>query len=122
MGVGIDLVEIARIEETLERRPGLLERLFTEAERDYARDKARPGQHLAARFAAKEAVAKALEMPGDWAMREVEVVCDEYGVPRIVLHGAMARYAERLGVTRVSVSLTHARDTAGAVAMTEHAR
>jgi holo-[acyl-carrier protein] synthase len=119
MGVGIDLVEIARIEESLARRPGLADRVFTAREQEYAAGKGRPGQHLAARWAAKEAVAKALEMPADWAMREVEVVCDEHGVPRITLHGAVARYAERLGVVRVAVSLTHAKDMAGAVAMTE---
>ena len=55
-GVGLDLLEIARLERALERRPGLAERLFSEAERAYAAARARPGQHLAARFCAKEAV------------------------------------------------------------------
>src|ERR671918_350443 len=59
-GIGIDLIEIERIERALERRPRLAERLFTPAELAYARSRARPGRHLAARFAAKEAVIKAL--------------------------------------------------------------
>ena len=121
MGVGIDLVEISRVEEALERRPGLLERVFTDAERAYAQDKARPGQHLAARFAAKEAVAKALALEAGWAMREVEVVSTG-GAPEIRLHGAVAAQAAAAGVARVAVSLTHARETAGAVAMTEPSR
>ena len=58
--IGIDLLEIDRLERALERRPRLAERLFTVAEREYAAGKARPGQHLAARFCAKEAVAKAV--------------------------------------------------------------
>ncbi|MGH2957049.1 MAG: holo-ACP synthase, partial [Solirubrobacterales bacterium] len=62
-GVGIDLIEIERVERALERRPRLAERLFTRAELDYARARARPGRHLAARFAAKEAVIKALAAP-----------------------------------------------------------
>ena len=72
-GVGIDLLEIERLERALERRPRLAERVFTDAERDYAAARARPGMHLAARFCAKEAVAKALGMTA-WNWREVEVV------------------------------------------------
>ncbi len=63
-GVGIDLIEIERVERALERRPRLAERLFTDAELAYARDRARPGRHLAARFAAKEAAIKALGLGG----------------------------------------------------------
>ena len=63
IGLGIDLIEIDRVERALERRPRLAERLFTPAELSYARNRARPGRHLAARFAAKEAVIKALGRP-----------------------------------------------------------
>ena len=63
-GLGIDVIEIERIERALERRPRLRERLFTPAELAYADERARPGRHLAARFAAKEAVIKALPGPG----------------------------------------------------------
>ena len=71
--VGIDLLEIDRLERALERTPRLAERLFTDAEREYAAAHGRPGQHLAARFCAKEAVAKALDLRS-WNFRDVEVL------------------------------------------------
>ena len=108
-GVGIDLLEIDRLEQALERRPTLAQRLFTDGERAYAAVRARPGQHLAARFCAKEAVAKALALQA-WNPRDIEVVSDG-GAPRIVLHGALAAHGD------VRVSLTHSRTTAAAVAV-----
>ncbi|HLM25989.1 MAG TPA: holo-ACP synthase [Thermoleophilaceae bacterium] len=113
-GVGLDLLDIARLERSLERRPRLAERLFTEAERGYAAERARPGQHLAARFCAKEAVAKALGLRG-WSFRDVEVVAGE-GAPSARLSGAAARRAEALGV-QPRISLTHTETTAAAVAV-----
>ena len=110
-GVGIDLLEIARLERALARRPALATRVFTDAERAYAAARARPGQHLAARFCAKEAVAKALELDA-WSWRDVEVGAD--GRPR--LRGAVARRASERG-GEVRVSLTHASGMAGAVAV-----
>ncbi|HVF78271.1 MAG TPA: 4'-phosphopantetheinyl transferase superfamily protein, partial [Solirubrobacteraceae bacterium] len=91
MSVGIDLLEIERMEQALERRPGLADRLFTDGERAYAARRARPGQHLAARFCAKEAVAKALGLTG-WSFRDVEVLAGEAG-PSVRLAGAAARRA-----------------------------
>jgi holo-[acyl-carrier protein] synthase len=114
-GVGLDLLEIDRLERALERRPGLAERLFTDAERAYAAARSRPGQHLAARFCAKEAVSKALDMDV-FRPREIEVVATDRA-PEVALHGVVAQQARRLGV-RVVVSLTHSRETAGAVAVT----
>ena len=69
-GVGIDLLDVARLERALQRRPRLAERVFTEAEREYAAGRPRPAMHLAARFCAKEAVAKALGLTG-WSFRDV---------------------------------------------------
>ena len=112
--VGLDLLEIERLEGALERRPKLAERLFTEAERAYAAGRGRPGQHLAARFCAKEAVAKALTLRV-WDPLDVEVV-GAGDPPRVVLHGSALRRAEELGVT-VEVSLTHSKGMAGAVAV-----
>jgi holo-[acyl-carrier protein] synthase len=109
-GVGIDLIEIERVERALERRPRLAERLFTEDELAYARDRARPGRHLAARFAAKEAVIKALGTPVP--PREIEVISGE--PPRVELHG---RAAETAGDREIAVSLTHSRESAAAVAI-----
>jgi holo-[acyl-carrier protein] synthase len=110
-GVGLDLLEIERMERALERRPNLAQRLFTAAEQEYAQSKARPGQHLAARFCAKEAVSKALGMD---VLRPLDV--EVLGGGALRLHGAAAARARELGV-EVAVSLTHARVTAGAVAV-----
>jgi len=110
MAIGLDLLEIDRLERALERRPRLADRLFTEGERAYAAARSRPAQHLAARFCAKEAVAKALRLEA-WSWQDIEVVSGDDG-PRIVLHGALAGRARA-----VEVSLTHSRGIAGAVAM-----
>jgi holo-[acyl-carrier protein] synthase len=115
VSVGIDLLEIDRLERALERHPALAERLFTEPERRYAASRARPGQHLAARFCAKEAVAKALGLEA-WSFKEVEVLAAKGGPPEVRLSGAAAARASALGV-RVSVSLTHSRSQAAAVAL-----
>jgi holo-[acyl-carrier protein] synthase len=112
--VGIDLLEIDRLERALERTPRLAERLFTDAEREYAAGRGRPGQHLAARFCAKEAVAKALDLTS-WNFHEVEVL-GTGGPPELRLHGAAAARAAELGV-RVEVSLTHTGRDAAAVAV-----
>ena len=76
-GIGIDLLEIERLERALARHPRLAERVFTDSEREYAAARARPGRHLAARFAAKEAVVKALGLSGGFGLREIEVVAGE---------------------------------------------
>ena len=112
--VGIDLLEIERLERALERRPRLAARLFTSSELQYAAARGRPGQHLAARFCAKEAVAKALEL-GSFSFLDVEVAAGE-GAPRLKLSGAAAERAAALGV-QVAVSLTHSRKHAAAVAI-----
>ena len=112
-GVGLDLLEIERLERALERRPQLADKLFTPGERAYAEARSRPAQHLAARFCAKEAVAKALGLRG-WSFRDVEVVAGD-GAPSIRLSGRAAERAAELGVEPV-VSLTHTHGLAGAVA------
>jgi holo-[acyl-carrier protein] synthase len=114
--IGLDLLEIDRLERALERHPRLAERLFTEGERAYAAARARPGQHLAARFCAKEAVAKALGLEA-WSFREVEVLSGN-GPPAVRLHGQVAARAAELGV-EVQVSLTHTRRDAAAVALAQ---
>jgi holo-[acyl-carrier protein] synthase len=113
--VGIDLLEIARLERAMSRRPQLAERLFTPGEREFAADRARPARHLAARFCAKEAVAKALELR-TWSPRDVEVVGGGDEPPRVRLSGAAQRRATELDV-EVQISLTHSRREAAAVAL-----
>src|ERR671915_1267250 len=95
-GVGIDLLDVGRFERALERRPRLAERVFTDAERAYAASRARPAMHLAARFCAKEAVAKALQLR-EWSWRDVEVVGGGSEPPAVRLAGAPARRAGGLG-------------------------
>src|SRR5215212_3082395 len=110
-GVGIDLIEIERVERALQRRPRLAARLFSDAELEYASGRARPGRHLAARFAAKEAVIKALGTEG-LAPSQIEV--EPGPPPRARLSG---RAAEAAAGREVSISLTHSRETAAAVAL-----
>ena len=113
-GAGIDLLEIERMERALERHPRLAERVFTSAEREYAAARSRPGRHLAARFAAKEAVVKALGLSGGFGLREIEVLAGE--PPTVRLSGRAAEAAEGL---RVEISLTHSRDNAAAIAIAD---
>ncbi len=117
VGVGVDVMEIDRFAASLARRPRLAERCFTPAEALYCASKPFPPQHFAARFAAKEAVGKALGI-GMTRWREVEVVRGR-GAPTIALHGRYARRAADLGVERIHISLTHGRDTAIAFAVAE---
>jgi holo-[acyl-carrier protein] synthase len=116
VSVGLDIVEIERLERALQRRPRLAHRLFTDDERAYAGTHARPARQLAARFAAKEAVTKALRMP-HFAPRDIEIA--HQGT--LHLTGAPARRAHDLGVT-VDVSLSHERTLAAAVAVTRPGR
>ncbi|HET6832128.1 MAG TPA: holo-ACP synthase [Solirubrobacterales bacterium] len=108
--LGIDLIEIDRVERALARRPRLADRLFRPGELAACAGRARPARHLAARFAAKEAAIKALG--GGFPPRDVEVVGSP--APRLRLHGRAAAIAAEHGVD-LAVSLTHSRDNAAAV-------
>ncbi|MGH3326207.1 MAG: holo-ACP synthase [Streptomycetales bacterium] len=113
VGVGIDVVDVARFTESLERTPGLAERLFTESERRMH------AASLAARFAAKEALAKALGAPGGLHWHDAEVVRDASGRPRLEVRGSVASRADELGVQRWHVSLSHDAGIASAVVIAE---
>jgi holo-[acyl-carrier protein] synthase len=115
-GVGLDLLEIDRLEQALERRPRLAERLFTRAERELVAARGGHARHLAVRFCAKEAVAKALALR-DWSWHDVEVLGGGDGPPSVRLTGRAAARAAELGVERVELSLSHTKGMAGAVAM-----
>jgi holo-[acyl-carrier protein] synthase len=115
IGTGIDIVEVKRIEQILARRKEkFLDRVFTRDEIDYCMNKARPAMHLAARFAAKEAVAKALGtgFSKGIRMRDIEVVAAQKGSPSVKLHRAAARRCEALGATGILLSLSHTGDLA----------
>lgn len=113
-GLGLDLVDIDRLERALGRRPRLAERLFTAAERDFAAARRRPARHLAVRFAAKEAAIKALGSAV--APLQVEVRGGGNVPPRLALHGRAAQLAAKRGV-ELQVALTHTADTAAAVVL-----
>jgi holo-[acyl-carrier protein] synthase len=115
--IGIDLLDVDRLERALERRPLLAERLFRPAELEYARSRRRPAMHLAARFAAKEAAVKALAA-NTIPLRDIEIQGGGSEPPRLRLHGAAAETATKLGI-ELDVSLTHTRELAAAVV---HAR
>jgi holo-[acyl-carrier protein] synthase len=107
-GIGVDAVDVARFRQVLARRPGLARRLFTDAERSYAASGRDPGSRLAARFAAKEAVLKALGVGiGAADFHEVEVVRADDGAPGLTLAGRAAALAEHRGVRWWHISLTH---------------
>ena len=116
LGLGLDLVDIPRFAATLARQPRMSERLFTLAERDYAGGFVDPVPSLAARFAAKEAVMKALGVGlGAFAFPEVEVRRKSSGQPYLALHGRAGELASERGVRDWLVSLTHSETTAAAV-------
>jgi holo-[acyl-carrier protein] synthase len=124
-GLGVDIVEIDRMKAALARRPRLAERLFSAEERAYCEKRGRPEVHYALRFAAKEAVLKALGT-GFAGMRftDVEVVRESNGRPVPRLSGRAAQRAEELGIVEMhlSLSFTHTTAVASAVAITEGSR
>jgi holo-[acyl-carrier protein] synthase len=116
-GIGIDAVEVDRIAAALQRRPALLTRLFTQQEQQSA---AGDPQRLAARFAAKEAAMKALGTGiGGLGWKDVEVVREDSGAPRLNVTARAKELATSQGVTKWHVSLTHIANMAMAVVVTE---
>lgn len=120
VGLGLDLCPISRMEQALARSgERFAERLFTPAERAYCQARGQVAQHYAARFAAKEALLKALAVPDGLSWHEIEVRTGADGAPGLHLSGAAAAAAAARGVTRLHLSLTHAGDSAAAVVVAE---
>ncbi|MDA8391472.1 MAG: holo-ACP synthase [Actinomycetota bacterium] len=118
VGVGVDLVEVDRLREVIDRRPRLVERVFTEDERAYASRFSDPWPRLAARFAAKEAALKAIGVGlGGMSMLEIEVRRETGGAPLLCVTGQSADVAARKGVAAWHCSLTHTASHAQAVVM-----
>ena len=113
VGVGIDVVDVARFGQTLQRTPAVRERLFTDEERSL------PLNSLAARFAAKEALAKALGAPVGLEWHDATVHRSDDGRPHLVVTGTVAARAEALGVSSLHVSLSHDAGIASAVVVAE---
>jgi holo-[acyl-carrier protein] synthase len=119
VGVGIDVVPVDRFAAALRRTPTLADRLFTAAERTTHSGAPRSPNSLAARFAAKEALAKALGAPGGMLWTDAEVRTDAAGRPSIAVSGTVAAVADALGVTRWHVSLSHDGGMAAATVIAE---
>jgi holo-[acyl-carrier protein] synthase len=111
--IGVDLIEIARIERALTRYPDFAGRVFTEAERAYCDSRAHPAQHYAARFAGKEAVGKALGCGTNFTWREIEIA----GRPKpgVRLSGWTKTWAERVQAGEIDLSMTHSKELAAAI-------
>lgn len=122
LGTGIDIIEVERVQGAIERHGDrFLDRVFLPAEVEYCRQHTRPGPHWAARFAAKEAVAKALGtgIGGELGWRDIEIVRRDSGEPVVKLHGKGAELLARRGGTSLVVSLSHTQGYAAAVAILE---
>jgi holo-[acyl-carrier protein] synthase len=119
IGVGIDVVPVERFAESLTRTPGLRDRLFTPDEQLTPSGNPRTGESLAARFAAKEALAKSLGGGGGMAWTDAEVVVEDDGRPILLVRGTVQARADALGVTRLHVSLSHDGGIASATVIAE---
>lgn len=119
VGIGIDVVLVQRFADALARTPLLVDRLFTEAERTTASGNPRSPESLAARFAAKEAVAKALGAPAGLRWHDCEIVTDPDGRPWLTAAGTVAAAAAERGVARWHLSLSHDGGIASAMVVAE---
>jgi holo-[acyl-carrier protein] synthase len=119
VGVGIDVVPVARFAEALSRTPSLAARLFTADELRTPSGGERSAESLAARFAAKEALAKAIGAGGGMAWTDAEVLTDDVGRPTLAVRGTVAARADALGVTRWHVSMSHDGGMAAATVIAE---
>jgi holo-[acyl-carrier protein] synthase len=117
LGLGVDICEIARMERALERHPTLRDRVFTPEEIAYCDSKARPAESYAGRFAAREAVIKALGGYRGRGWRDISVTRAPTGAPAIRLEGNAKGRADLLGITEVLVTFTHEKTSAVAFAV-----
>ena len=120
VGIGVDLVDVQRVEEILKRRPTFEERVFTPGEITYCRRQASPAEAYAARWAAREACRKSLGGIRQMRWHDVWVERAASGAPRLALAGTSLARAETLGVTEVMVALTHERRMAAAFCLAVH--
>lgn len=123
LGVGIDLVDVRRIEEMIERKADrVIRKLLTDSEREYCMSQAIPAQHIAARIAAKEAAYKSLQLVPEArgiSWQDLEVERGANGAPSLKLHGRAAVVAESVGVKQLLISLSHSRLQAAAVVIAQ---
>lgn len=118
IGIGVDLVDIDRIRTVLARTPSMAERIFTQAERSYSDAARDPAERYAARFAAKEAVLKALGVGWgavDW--HDIEVLRNGTGAPELRITGRAGVLADEAGITTWKLTMTHTKTLAEAIAV-----
>ena len=120
LGIGIDVVEVERIGSSMDEfGEKFVNRIFTNAEQEYCKSQKRPAIHYAARFAAKEAIAKAFGtgIGKEISWLDMEIVREDSGEPKVMMSGGGATYAEKLKVADIKISLTHAEHYAAANAV-----
>ncbi|MDP1820339.1 MAG: holo-ACP synthase [Acidimicrobiales bacterium] len=118
IGIGVDLCEVERMRTALERTPTLRGRVFTDAEQHYCDRRSDPTERYAARFAAKEAVLKAMGLGvGACKWREIEVINAPSGAPSVLLHGGARQLADERGIASWRLTMTHTHRTAEAIAV-----
>ena len=120
-GIGTDIIETGRIDERTSRESGFTEHVFHPNEISYCRSAGKPAEHYAARFAAKEALMKAMGtgLAGGLALHEIEVAHNEAGKPYFIFHGSAAATIQKLGTTRIHLSLSHLSAVACAMVVIE---
>lgn len=114
VGVGVDVVEVGRIRRLLDESGKFRDRVFSDEEIALCEGAARPDECYAARWAAREACIKALGGTGGWSWRDVSILRNGDGAPRVVLDGRAKKRAEEIGVSELLVSLAHERSVAAA--------
>jgi len=123
ISIGVDIIEVRRVRETIERTPRFVERVFTSAERAYCESRgAVASQHYAARFAAKEAALKALQTgwTGGISWQDIEVTAKESGAPLISFHGKALELYQQSGATAAHLSIAHTTEHAVAEVILEN--
>jgi holo-[acyl-carrier protein] synthase len=120
-GIGIDIIEVGRIQKVMEKDIGFREKIFTPVEIEYCEKMKNKYQHYAARFSAKEALLKAIGTGWRFGIRfaDIEVIHDEYGKPLIRLYGKAEELAQQEGINSIHVSLSHVKEMATAVVVME---
>ncbi len=120
-GIGIDLIEVARIEKQLLENSGFREKIFTQDEIDYCDSKKKKAEHFAARFAAKEAFLKAIGTGwrNGFSFLEIAVLNDEFGKPILEVYGKTKQFIEETRIKNMQISLSHLKDLATAIVILE---
>ena len=121
-GLGTDIIKVDRFEKMVAKGRRYLKTIFTESEMNYCESKTRKSEHYAARFAAKEAVLKALGMGwrDGFTFSEIEILNDKLGKPMVFLHGKVEDYFQKQKLKQITISLSHSKENAIAVAILEN--